>query len=390
MRLDAVCNPVLRSCRVYRTASGINDRDQYASFAGSGGPWSKEKLVTTVQMRFIVLVIVLMASCLGNGRATSAEVEAALLEAARKEGQVTWYVASIDARNAEAAGQAFTAKHGLKVNVVRAPPQVMFQRLTQDLAQNARNADVFSSVNIGNFVVLKEQGALMAYKPENAAKLRPAFQGLDKDNAFHATTASVIGIGYNREKVKAEDAPRNWTDLLDARWTGGIALGHPAFSGFAGNWAAQMSKLYGNPFFQKLENQGPEVGRSMFDVVNLVASGEQLVTAAPVALLLDSADKGRPLAVQYPADGSILVAMPSAALKNAPHPNAAKLFLEFLLGPEFGQILVSARYEAMHIDVQPLPGAKSVTEIKVIRPTIEDVTKGIPQAAKLWRNLFGQ
>jgi iron(III) transport system substrate-binding protein len=339
--------------------------------------------------RRILLSAGLTAFWLGASGAALADTKA-LETAARKEGEVTWYVASLDARNAEAAGRAFTEKYGPKVNVVRAPSQVMFQRLSQDLTQKARNADVFSSVDVGNFVTLKGQGALMAYKPENAAKLLPAFQGLDKDGAFHATIASVIIIAYNKEKVKAEEAPKKWTDLLDPKWEGKMALGHPAFSGFAGNWAAQMNKLYGKGFIEKLEKQKPQVGRSLFDAVNLVSSGERLITASPIAPILENADKGRPLAVTYPADGAILVATPSAVLKDAPHPNAAKLFMEFLLGPEFGEILVKARYEAMRADVKPLPGAKSVTEIKTIRPTIEETTKGIPQVAELWRDVFGQ
>jgi iron(III) transport system substrate-binding protein len=339
--------------------------------------------------RCLAAAALLAGACAAGSAPARADMKA-LEEAARKEGEVTWYVASIDARNAEATGRAFTAKYGPKVNVVRAPSQVMFQRLTQDLSQKARNADVFSSVDVGNFVTLKEQGALMAYKPENAAKLLPAFQALDKDGMFHATIASVIIIAYNKEKVAAGDVPKNWTDLLDAKWSGKIALGHPAFSGFAGNWAAQMNKLYGRQFIQALEKQKPQVGRSLFDAVNLVSSGERLVTAAPIAPILENADKGKPLAVTYPADGSILVATPSAVMKDAPHPNAAKLFMEFLLGPEFGAILVKARYEAMRADVKPLPGAKSVTEIKTIRPTIEETTKGIPQVAALWRDVFGQ
>ena len=337
----------------------------------------------------LILPVILTALCLGNGGAALAAMKA-LEEIARKEGEVTWYVASIDARTADAAGRAFTAKYGLKANVVQAPSQVMFQRLTQDLSQGARNADVFSSIDVGNFVKLKGQGALMVFKPENAAKLLPPFRDLDKDGAFHATIASVIVIAYNHEKVKADQAPRNWTDLLDEKWTSKIALVHPAFSGFAGNWAAQMNKLYGRPFFQRLKGQQPEISRSPFDAVSLVASGERLVTVSPMALVLAQADKGKPLAARYPADGSILVATPSAALKSAPHPNAAKLFMEFLLGPEFGAILVKARYEAMRADVKPLPGAKPLAEIKIIRPTIESSIKGIPNVAELWRDVFQQ
>lgn len=310
--------------------------------------------------------------------------------AARKEGEVTWYVANVDARTAEAIGHAFTAKYGPKVSVLRAPSQVMFQRLSQDLAQNARNADVFGSVDIGNFITLKEQNALAAYRPPNAAQQLPAFQNLDKDGMFYATTASVIALAYNKEKVKPEDAPKTWTDMLDPKWKGKIALGHPAYSGFAGNWAAQMYKMYGKSFLTRLEKQDPQVGRSLFDAVNLLASGERLITASPVAPILENADKGKPLAVQYPSDGAILVATPTGVIKSAPHPNAARLFMNFLLGKEAGEILVKSRYEAMRADVKPLPGAKTVTEIKIIRPTLEDATKGIPQVAELWRDIFGQ
>ncbi len=310
--------------------------------------------------------------------------------AAKKEGELTWYVASIDARNAERAAKTFTDKYGIKVGVVRAASQIMFQRLEQDLSQRVANADVFSSVDIGNFVTLKKAGDLAAYVPDSAAQLLPEFQKLDPDGFFHATVASVIAIDYNSQKVKPEDVPQKWTDLLDPKWTDKIALGHPAYSGFAGNWAAQIYKLYGRQYFERIEKLQPLVSRSLLDATNLLASGERWLTGSPVAPNLESADKGNPIAIQYPTDGSFLVSTPSGILKNAPHPNAARLFMEFLLGPEFNHILVQARYESMRADVNPLPGAKSVAEIKVIRPTLEDSIDGIPAVAELWRNVFGQ
>jgi iron(III) transport system substrate-binding protein len=326
---------------------------------------------------------------IGTSLPAAADIKA-LEQAARREGELTWYVASLDARNAEAAGRAFTAKYGAKVNVVRAPSQVMFQRLMQDLAQSTANADVFSSVDVGNFVALKERGALATYAPEAAREILPAFQGLDPDGTFHATIASVVIVAYNRDKVRGDEAPKSWSDMLEPKWSGRLALGHPAFSGFAGNWAAQMHKLHGKAFFERMEKLKPQVGRSLFDAVNLVASGERLVTAAPIAPILETADKGKPLAVSYPTEGSILVATPSAVLKNAPHPNAARLFMEFLSGPEFNEILVKARYESMRADVKPLPGARPVSELKLIRPSLDDTVKGIPAVAELWRDVFGQ
>ena len=332
----------------------------------------------------------LVASAWIGGRGVALADMKALNQAAQKEGEVTWYVASIDAQSAEAAGYTFTAKHGLKVNVVRGPSQVMFQRLTQDLAQKAHNADVFSSVDAGNFVTLKKQDALVAYTPLNTANVLPPLKSLDTEGMFHPTIASVVIIGYRKDRLKAEEAPRSWIDLLDGKWAGKIALGHPAFSAFAGNWAAQMHKLYGRSFFQRLQQQNPQVARSPIDAVNLVSSGERLIAIAPVALILESVDTGDPLKPVYPADGSILVATPSAILKDAPHPNAAKLFMEFLLGREFSAILAGARYEVMRADVKPLPGSKPVTEVKILQPTIDDATTGIAEAAAVWREVFGQ
>ncbi len=314
----------------------------------------------------------------------------AIEAAARKEGQLTWYVASIDSRNAETAGKIFTAKHGVKVDIVRAASQIMFQRLSQDLAQGAANADVFSSVDIANFIELKQKNALAQYRPENAAQVYPVFQNLDPDGYFHATIASVIALAYNTQKVKPADVPASWTALLDPKWSDKIALGHPAYSGFAGTWAAQMYKLYGKSYFERLAKLRPQVSRSLLDAVTLLASGERSVTASPISPLVESADKGNPIAIAYPSDGSILVQTPSAVLKNAPHPNAARLFMEFLLSADFSQVLVKARYESMRPDVKPLPGVKPVSEIKIIQPTVDDQLKGIPAVAELWRDVFGQ
>lgn len=309
---------------------------------------------------------------------------------ARREGQITWYVGSIDSRNAETAGQLFTARYGVKVNVMRAASQIIFQRLAQDLAQGAANADVFSSVDIAHFLDLKRKGRLMLYRPEGTSQLFPVFQNMDPDGYFHATVASVIALAYNTQKVTAADAPKSWKDLLDPKWTDKLALGHPAYSGFAGTWAAQMFKLYGKSYFEQLAKLRPHVSRSLLDATTLLGSGERLVTASPISPLVESADKGNPIAIVYPSDGSLLVTTPSGIMKDAPHPNAARLFMEFLLGVEFNQVLVKARYETMRPDVKPLPGVKSIDQIKVILPTVDDQTKGIPAVAELWREIFGQ
>jgi iron(III) transport system substrate-binding protein len=349
---------------------------------------AREGIMIAARWLGALLVGLVVASAAGTGSA-HADLKA-IEEAARKEGEITWYVASIDARNAEEAGRQFTARYAIKVNVLRAASQIMYQRLAQDLSQGVAIADVFSSVDVGNFVTLKKSDQLAAYVPENAARLLPVFQGFDPDGFFQSTVAAVIAIAYNSQKVKADEVPKTWTDLLNPKWTDKLALGHPAFSGFAGSWAAAVYKLYGKSYFEQLERLRPQVSRSLLDATTLLNSGERLVAATPIAPIVERADKGAPLAIQYPSDGAILIATPSAVLKNAPHPNAARLFMEYLLGVEFNRVLVKARYESMRADVPPLPGVKSVSDIKVIRPTTDDIVRGIPEVSELWRNIFGQ
>jgi iron(III) transport system substrate-binding protein len=116
---------------------------------------------------------------------------------------------------------------------------------------------------------------------------------------------------------------------------------------------------------------------------------ESWVAAGPSATTLQSRDKGNPLALVYPEDGAILMVSPTSILKNAPAPNAAKLFEEYLLGRECNEIMVKLREDSVNKHVKPLPGARSVAEIKTIRPSYDEVEKGIPEVKELFRETFG-
>ena len=84
----------------------------------------------------------------------------ALEEAAKKEGELTWYVAHYTSEGAEELGAAFTKMYGIKVNVVRTTAQVAYQRLLQDIKNNQTDCDVFSSTDIGHYVAAQGRGPL--------------------------------------------------------------------------------------------------------------------------------------------------------------------------------------------------------------------------------------
>lgn len=329
-----------------------------------------------------------IAAALAFAPAAQADMKA-LEEAARKEGELTWYVAHYTSEGAEELGAEFTKLYGIKVNVVRTTAQVAYQRLLQDLKNNQVICDVFSSTDVGHYVRLKADGRFEKYTPATASKILPQFQNFDPDGYYHTTSAGLVVLTYNTAKVKAEDAPKKWQDLLDLKWKGKVSTGHPGFSGYVGTWVLTMKNLYGWSYFDRLEKNRPQIGRSINDTVTALNAGERQVAAGADGSTLFSAARGNPLAVSYPSDGSVLIIAPSAIMKGAKHPNAAKLYMEYLDSIEAAKI--NAKHFAIPLrpEVPSPPGAKPISEIKTIRPTVAQIDKGIPEVIEQWRDTFG-
>lgn len=336
------------------------------------------------------LALVLTAAA-GPAAAQMAPWEKDLYEAAKKEKPVTVYTAHYNTEEAARLCEAFEKKYSpLKCNFVRTTAQVAFQRLQQDIQANAAVASVFSSTDVSHYPDLKKRGLLIAYRPNNLAGMVDSLKEYnDKDGFYHVTAAALMLIAYNSTLVSEKDAPKNWTDLLDARWKDKVSIGHPAYSGYVGTWVVLMRKLYGWSFFEKLEKNKPQIGRSVNDTVTMLNSKERWVAAGPEATTLLSRDKGNPLAVVYPTDGALLMVSPSAIPKNAPSPNAGKLYMEFLLSKEAGEVQVKSHSLSVVKGVAPAPGAKPLESIKVTRPTEDEITKGIPEVKEQFRDTFG-
>lgn len=319
------------------------------------------------------------------------DVETKLYEAAKagKE-SVTWYISHYSSETAENLGKGFQQKFpGVPINVIRTTAQVAFQRLSQDLKANVQQCDVFSSTDLGHYSFLKSKSLMMKYTPDAASKAYPEFQNIDPDGFFHTTSAGLVLINYNKEKMKGKELPKKWTDLLDPKWKGEVTVGHPSFSGYVGTWVVLMRKLYGWDYFKKLEANKPQIGRSINDTVTMLNAGERSIGAGPSATTLASAVKGNPVGVIYPEDGALLMIAPSSIMKGTKNPNAAKLMMEYLYSIEAAKIAAGDFVESMRPEVPPAPGGKALSEVKTLQPTFEEIEKGIPEVKELWRETFG-
>jgi iron(III) transport system substrate-binding protein len=247
---------------------------------------------------------------------------------------------------------------------------------------------VFSTTDISHMPALMQKKALANYTPDNAAALASAFKGLGQDGYWYPNHSTLMMIIYSTKNVLPEDAPKNWPDLLDPKWKGKVAFGHPAFSGYVGVWTVQMRKLYGWSYFEKLAKNNPRIGRSGNDPITLLNAGECVTGLGPLATALLTASKGNPMAIQYPTDGSMLCIGPSGVLANAPHPNAGRLFMNWLLSRECAQVMADNFQTPVRDDVPAKAGAKPLSEVKLLRLTTEEIGKGVPEVIEQWRDTF--
>ena len=331
------------------------------------------------------------AALMGLRPATAqADYIAELYAKARLEGELTWYIVYWPSTRAETHAALFTkAFPGVKVNVVRATAQVAYQRLSQDIQAGAANCDVFASTDMGQYVSLKQRGLLLPYKMHASDAIDPRFLNIDPDDAYQVVNATTVGFGYNTNKVKAEQVPKTWKDFINPKWKGQLVVGHPGFSGFVGTWVVQMNKLYGWDYFEQLAELKPHVGRSIIDTVTILNSGERSIGASPTGLVLYNVAQGNPLAAAYPDEGSVLMISGSAILKNTRHPNAAKLFMEFLYSQETAREDVEEFGVPVRRDAVLPANAIKLADLKTIRPTIAEIIKGIPELTEKWRDTFG-
>ncbi len=322
-------------------------------------------------------------------RAARADL-ATIEDAAREEGTLTWYVAQMSGEVAEAMGKRFTARYpGIKVVVIRTTGQVAYERLMQELKNKTVQCDVFSSTDIAHYPALKTRGALAHYEPVNAAALAAPFHGLGEDGYYYPVIASLQGAVYRNDRVTGTNIPRRLTDLLDPKWKGQIATGHPAFSGYFGQFVVAVRKLYGWEFFEKLARNNPRIGRSAGDPITMLNAGECMIGLSAASVSLQSAEHGNPIGFVYPEDGTLLTVGPSAVLAQSPHPQAGRLFLEWLLSREFAEVCATEHMVPVRADAPPMLGGKALSEVKLLTLTTAEIAKGIPEVVEQWRDTFG-
>ena len=322
--------------------------------------------------------------------APASSVTPALIEAARKEGKVSFYSA-LELNVAERVARTFEAKYpGIAVRVERSGAERIFQRIAQEQGSGIKAVDVANSTDAAHYLDWKKNDWLEPYLPEEVAKHFPADQ-VDPDGMYATVCAWLEAIGYNTDQVKREDAPKSYADLLDPKWRGKIVKAHPGYSGAILTTTFILSRDLGWGFFEKLAQQKVMQVQSAADPPKKILLGERAVMADGNDYnLVLLKDQGKPVEVVYPAEGSPLIIVCSGIFRNAPNPNAAKLFQSFFLGAETQQMLVdSYAHRSFHSQVKEKGGHVPLSELKLLKSDPAAVQEQSEAIKARYTKLFG-
>ena len=280
----------------------------------------------------------------------------------------------------------------IKTSYVRAQTGALYAKITAERSANRFGVDVLQLSDISPAIDFQKKGGYELHvSPEHAA-YKPAYQSTP---AGHFTWAGVTfaGIAYNRSKVKAEQAPKTWKDILSATHKDGISA-KLSTSGMQHMQWYTLRKLYGGDFWQEFAKQRPKGFDSRAQLFDRLAKGDDRVCAlAEYAGYTLFKEKGAEIDFVAPPDG--LPATPAliGVVNRAPHPEAAKLFVDWALsnrGQSVYQTQTILLYGSVRTDAPPMATGKKLADFKLLFPTDwNDYVASHPVFVKEWNALMG-
>ena len=305
----------------------------------------------------------------------------AVVSAAKKEGKVVVYNMTLGAPYFKDVLKSFEAKYGISVESLDLRASELAERIRTEQAAGRYlgDAEMISSTMIEEQL---QNGDFIDKLPSipNTANLRPPF----KANEFSVPAFNQpMGILINTRMVKEEDIPKSWNDLNNPKWKGKILSDDMRPLGSGNAMFSILQKTMGNEFNEKLAGQKPVFSRDMRNDARRVARGEYPIYI-PQIFAFTSDLKGLPVKIIIPEEGAPTAEMDLAVLKNAPHPNAARLFIQHFLSVESQLIyanawmlpVIAAAADRADADAKPFVNAKLLGPAKLAeRPSMMTLAK---------------
>src|SRR3954468_12578084 len=208
---------------------------------------------------------------------------------------------------------------------------------------------------------------------------------------FFTWRATLDCMAYNTNLVKDSEAPKSYAELLDPKWKGKLVKAHPSYSGTSLTGTYALVKVLGWDYFEKLSKTGIQQLQSTTAPPKTLASGERavMVDGNEYNIFIEMAAKS-PVKPIYAKEGTPFVSSPTAIFAAAPHPNAARVFQNFIYTAKIQQLAVNeGGTRSVHPDVKDPPGPTPLTEIKLLPDDPVAMLPLVAEIKKRYTAMFG-
>lgn len=252
----------------------------------------------------------------------------AVVAAAKKEGSIVVYHAQLGAAHWKDVVRAFESKYGIKVQEYDARASELTERIRVEQTSKRYVADVefHGKASIAQQQIETDFIAEIGNIP-NAKNLRDDYPA---DKYSVPAWSQIVCMLSNTNLIKPEDEPKNWTDLLDPKYKGKLLADDMRAVGSGQTMFGVTFKKYGAEFHKKLNTQDLVFNRDLQINSRRIARGENAIFIHQI-IAFASELKGLPVKVLLPTDGCPYTGIRGAILKGAPHPNAARVFINHFL-----------------------------------------------------------
>jgi len=345
------------------------------------------KILFVAPKRILILVALLVWLPIGTTMAFDRD---ALISAARAEGKLVWYTGAPESLVVKSL-KAFSAKYPfLDVSEwTRNSAGRLQAQLESEVAAGIYRADVFQSGDVGQFLAMNdEKWFAKFYTPEQDVYS----DGLKNPGMWTAWRLTALLLGYNPQTLSGDKAPTSWNALRDPTFKGKVAFQDGTTGTQHVEWYV-LRKIMGNDFWDDVARNNPSAYSGPPQTIEAVLRNEMMIAGMAYSYHIASyqVKQGAPFKGVYPAEGIPIAVQPIAVMRTAPHPNAARLFVDWALSLEGQKVVVEGIGDYSGRPDAPTPaGNPPFSQINSIPPdSFRSFINTKKEFIKEWKSVTG-
>ena len=331
---------------------------------------------------FLVAIFTIVSGLIFSNAWGQSEHTKRLIEGAKKEGKLLWYTA-LNINDATMLTKRFEQLYPfIKTELLRLGGRELLTKILIEANTRVFRADVIEAVGIDG-QILKKRGLLEKYISPEASAYPASVK--DRDGTWTSFFINTHVLVYNTNLVKKEDVPRTYEDLINPKWKGKIVIRDDDFPTF-GMMLRVMGKDKGLNFMRRLAAQGVELRSGSTLAIQDISAGAVPLGMNLYGTRVEELKKKRAPVDWIPMEFVLVSIEPLSVAAKAPNPNAARLFVDFLLSKE-GQGLMRDRSRIpSRPDVPPDP--PQLTQGLKLTPTDLSMVEDAGQIARDYYDNF--